>query len=359
MNSHIFHWPRVPATLGCAFALAGVLTPCHAGPVSSSPAASPAAATSAADATSAAPPSETPPAAGLPSDAGVDIGIVKTTTALFLRPNIHPTHIAVLQPGDRTILVSRTPVTGWMNVIQASSGHQGWVRASSLTLHLTDNAQPKAELQSTPVGGDNLPVLSVTNSTGLPLYLHLSQLDEIQISPHETKDITLPAGVHAFNAAIANAVPLFGYNEFPKGNKYSWNFVLTAGPQHAQTQSVSPETRTRIQQLQDAVDALQAQVKDMAPQIAADKAAVAQQQAQLKTDTDALDAKKAALDQSNAAAVADLNTLTDRKNTETVAIKSAEDALNAKIDQYNTLLTQLKSKRQELASIAGSINKQP
>ncbi len=353
MNSRTFHWPRVPATLGCALALAGVLAPCHAGPVSSSPAVSDA------DTTSTAPPTETPPAAGSPSDAGVDIGIVTTTTALFLRPTTHPTHIAVLQPGDRTILVSRTPVTGWMNVIQASSGHQGWVRASNLTLHLTDNAPPKAELQSTPVDGDNLPVLSVTNSTGLPLYLHLSQLDEIQISPHETKDITLPAGVHAFNAAIANAVPLFGYNEFPKGNKYSWNFVLTAGPQHAQTQSVSPETRTRIQQLQDAVDALQAQVKDMAPQITAGKAAVAQQQAQLKTDTDALDAKKAGLDQSNPAAVADLNTQTEHKNTEAVAAKQAEDALNAKIDKYNAALTDLKQKQQELTGIAGSINKQP
>lgn len=347
MNSRVPPWSRVPAALGCALALAGVLAPCHAGSAAYTAAT-----------TSATPPGDTPPA-GAPGDAGVDIGIAKTTTALFLRPTTHPTHIAVLQPGDRTILVSRDPVKGWMNVIQASSGHQGWVRAGDLTLHLTDSAPPKAELQSTPVAGDNLPVLSVTNSTGLPLYLHLSQLDEIQISPHETKDITLPAGVHAFNAAIANAVPLFGYNEFPKGNKYSWNFVLTAGPQHAQTQSVSPETRTRIQHLQDAVDALQAHVKDMAPQIAADKAAIAHQQAQLKTDTDALDAKKAGLDQSNPAAVADINTQTEHKNAEAVAAKQAEDALNAKIDKYNALLTELKQKQQELTGIAGSINKQP
>lgn len=355
MTSHIFHWPRIPAALGCALALAGILAPCHAGPASASPAsASPGSDTTSPDALS-----DTPPAAGPLSDAGVDIGIVTATTALFLRPNIHPTHIAVLQPGDRTILVSRTPVQGWMNVIQASSGHQGWVRASSLTLHLTDSAPPKAELQSTPVGGDNLPVLSVTNSTGLPLYLHLSQLDEIQVNPHETKDITLPAGVHAFNAAIANAVPLFGYNEFPKGNKYSWNFVLTSGPQHAQTQSVSPETRARIQQLQNAVDALQPQVKDMAQQIAADKAAVAQQQAQLKTDTDALDAKKASLDPSSPAAVADFNTQTEHKNAEAVAVQQAADALNAKIDKYNAMLTDLKQKQQQLTGIAGSINNQP
>lgn len=350
MNSHISRWLRAHAALGCALALACILAPCHA----DTPPAAPAA-----DTASTAPPSSTPPAAGPLADAGVDIGIVKTTSALFLRPNPHPTHIAVLQPGDRTILVSRTPVQGWMNVIQASSGHQGWVRAGNLTLHLTDNAPPKAELQSTPVGNDNLPVLSVTNSTGLPLYLHLSQLDEIQVDPHETKDITLPAGVHAFNAAIANAVPLFGYNEFPKGNKYSWNFVLTAGPQHAQTQSVSPETRAHIQQLQDAVDTLQPQIKDMAQQIAADKAAVAQQQAQLKTDTDAFNTKKAGLDQSNPAAVADLNTQTEHKNAEATAVKSAEDTLNAKIDKYNALLTDLKQKQQELAGIAGNINKQP
>ncbi len=348
MNRSVFSLARMPAALGCAFVLTGIAVPCYAGPAAYN-----------ADKTSVAPPTETPTPSGQSGDAGVDIGIVKTTTALFLRPTIHPTHIAVLQPGDRTILVSRTPVKGWMNVIQASSGHQGWVRAGSLTLHLTDSPQPTAELQSTPASGDNLPVLSVTNSTGLPLYLHLSQLDEIQISPHQTKDITLPAGVHAFNAAIANAVPLFGYNEFPKGKKYSWNFVLTAGAQHAQTQSVSPETRTRIQQLQDAVDALQAQVKDMAPQIDADKAAVAKQQAQLKADTDALDAKKAGIDQSNPAAVADLNTQTEHRNAEAITVKQAEDALNAKIDKYNTMLTDLKQKQQQLNGIAGSINKQP
>lgn len=328
------------SVLGCTCALLCLPAPGGASPVS----------TASAQAVNARPGTD---------DMGVDIGIVKSVSALFLRPNKHPDHIVVMQPGERAILVSRTPVDGWMNVIEASSGHQGWVRASNLTVHLTDQPQSQAQLQSAPADGDSLPMLSVTNSAGLPLFLHLSQLDEIQINPHETKNITIPAGVHSFNAAIANAVPLFGYNEFPSGMKYSWNFVLTAGPQHAQTQSVSPEQRARIQQLQDAVNALQAEVKALEQQISTGKAAIAQQQTQLNTDTAAVDAAKAGPAPSSQSGVDDLNKQIEHKNAEAVAIKQAEDALNAQIDSYNAKLTTLKQKQQELSSIASSINAQP
>ncbi len=331
-------WLRVSSTLCCACTLACILTPSGANPAS----------TSSKQAINA-----------RPDDPGVDIGIVKSVSALFLRPNKHPDHIVVMQPGERAILVSRTPVNGWMNVIQASSGHQGWVHARNLTVHLTNHPQSQAQLQSAPADGDSLPVLSVTNSASLPLFLHLSQLDEIRIDPHETKNITIPAGVHSFNAAIANTVPLFGYNEFPSGMKYSWNFVLTAGPQHAHAQSVSPELRTRIQQLQDAVNALQAEAKALAQQISTGKDAVAQQQAQLKVDTAAVEAGKAGPAPASQNTVDDLNKQIERKNAEAVATKQAEDALNAQIDSYNAKLVTLKQKQQELSSLASSINAQP
>src|SRR5258708_34967163 len=124
-------------------------------------------------------------------DRGVDTGIVKLPTILFAEPSADGMRIGTLRKGDLTVLVSRQTSNGWLNVIQFTSGRQGWVKSANLIVHYTLHKSVGLDFRGELTGTTDLPEISITNDSANGLFLHLSTMPDRYISSFATHKITV------------------------------------------------------------------------------------------------------------------------------------------------------------------------
>lgn len=309
--------------------------------------------------TAAAPAKTVPPRrsrATAPRAEGVDTGIVKAATALFLEPNGTATKIGVLGKGDLLVLVSRDTSDGWLNVIQFSSGRQGWVKAERLITHYTQRRTSALELRGELLGSPDPPTVQITNDSDKSFYVHLGTLPEFQVKPHTTRNVTVSAGLLTFNAAAPNVLPVFGSNHFLNGTTYNWRFFIRRHASQRTPRPVDPNLVAECKRLQAEVDTSAVEVKIEKRQIDADRSALEFQTQTWKRHSEEMEAHRQTLDRTDQSAVDAFNDLVRQVNKELEALQEAERRFDAEIEAYNTKLNALHSARQRLEKLSDAIN---
>lgn len=290
-------------------------------------------------------------------DPGIDTAMVKTQTNLFVNPDTNSAKISALRPGDLTVLVSRDVQNGWLNVIQFSSGRQGWVRSNRLfSPSYTKRPSSGTVLTGVSLGTETPPIIEVTNDTNVNLYLHLDNLAEVSVSPHQTKFLKVRAGIFSFNAAGPNLRPDFGHMAFLDGERYPWHFFVRAASHAKEKGTLSPALNSEYNALLAVVKNQNAEIAIEKQQLDVDRLAVHKQQDETNVELDYIDANQPKLDHSDENAVNAFNILVRKANADLQVHKELLNQFNAKIDAYNAHLSALDVQQHRLDEIKQSVN---
>jgi Bacterial SH3 domain len=160
------------------------------------------------------------------NDPGVDLAVVTAQTAnLRLSPNSTSKVVRRLSKADILVVIDRTPVNGWYNVLDVSSNDEGWISQSLIYIRWTrkEGSVPRFEEQRT--GGDESPRIDITNETDKTLSLRIGG-NRYSVAPHSTRSISQTAGTYKFYASVPNVYPLVGEKTWENGTIYSWNFYI-------------------------------------------------------------------------------------------------------------------------------------
>ncbi len=288
-------------------------------------------------------------------DPGVDTGLVKAATALFTEPSASSTRISALRKGDLTVLVSRVPSSGWLKVVQFTTGRQGWVKADRLIVRYTKRRAPGLDFRRELLGTTELPSVQISNASHKVLFVHIGSLPEIQIQPYTSKSLTIDSGAYSYNAASPGVIPAFGSMAFVTGGKYTWTFTI--GKTGTGTRrKADPALIAEMNKLQAEVDAAAAEVRFQKQQIDADQAALTQKREAARRRSEEIEAQREKLDRSDGAAVDAFNKSVDAVNAELGSIREAEERLDALIELYNTKVEALNASEQRLDALADKIN---
>ena len=290
-------------------------------------------------------------------DPGIDTAMVKTQTTLFVNPNINSTKISALRPGDLTVLVSRDVQNGWRNVIQYSSGRQGWVRSSRLFLpSYTKHPSSGRVLSGVPLGTETPPVIEVINDTNVNLYLHLDNIAEVSVGPHQTKSLQVRAGIFSFNAAGPKVLPDFGHMAFLDGERYPWHFFIQSTSQAKEKGTLSPALNSEYNTLLASIKTQKAEIAIEKQQVDTDRLALNKQYDDTKVEFDNIDINRPKLDHSDENAVNTFNSLLDKANADLDTHKKLLDQFNAKVDACNSKIDALIAQQKRLDEIEQAVN---
>lgn len=165
--------------------------------------------------------------------AGLDIAVALQDTRMSTMNEPLPDSLRPIRKGAVLVLVSRTTSYGLANVIDYSSGRQGWVPFQTIKIRYTQHHNPLADLQSASALGESTPTISITNDLRVPLYLHLDGMPEVTIESHATKKVEVSPGIRNFNASGPSLTPKFGTKAIANGEAYSWRWWIVTGHQPA------------------------------------------------------------------------------------------------------------------------------
>lgn len=294
--------------------------------------------------------------ARVPLDVGVDTGIVKRTTALFVDPTVASAKIGTIRKGDLIVLVSRKQSNKWLNVIQFKSGHQGWIKSEGVIVHYTHHKAASLDFRVASMGTADSPDIKITNESNEGLYMHLGAMGEMYIAPRTTKAVTIPAGIYTYNVTAPNVLPLFGTRDFLAGSVYTWGFYITNVHQDTKRGTVSLSLVQENKKLQADVNKRVAEMKIEKQQIDADRDALEQRRSKWKSTSDEIEVKRQMLDHSDQVAIDDFNRLVDDSNIESALNQKAEQQLNAEVEAYNFNLHLMNVEQSRLEEIAKIVN---
>ncbi len=284
-------------------------------------------------------------------DFGVDIGIARQPTVIFVAPSSKAQIIGRLRRGELTVLVSRTRSNGWLNVIQRSTGHQGWVLAGKLSLKYTTHQLKGFSFATEATGTVDPPQLTISNSSDQACYIHIGTYQEVAVVPHVTKTISIGSGIYHYNASAANVTPLFGWCDFVNGSRYRWNFFIVRGGVKHRSTHVSQATINENRQLQTEIDRLVSLQAVADSQISSDRLSLKLSESQLKVDQDGLDQQRLALDRTSQFAIDQFNSQVEKVNQESEDVQVATKKFNLEVEEYNVnveTLTRLRRRQREI-----------
>ena len=159
-------------------------------------------------------------------DIGVDYAIITVTRAnLREAADVNSTVIIEMPKGDLVVLLDRTPIDSWYNVIHVKSNQEGWVHYSTILATFTKNRKPNFTIPSRTTGSLKNPTLEVKNDSEKTMTLKLGET-RYMFSPKESKTIPLIAGKYSFHASAPSVVPDFGEQNFELGHIYTWRFYV-------------------------------------------------------------------------------------------------------------------------------------
>lgn len=164
-------------------------------------------------------------------DQGYDVGyITLDTVSLRDAAGNSGKVVELLTQGDLVVLVDRNRTADWVNVIDLTSGKEGWVYISHLDVYFSK--QTKAHLPAFDLKrseDDRDPDVTIQNDTDRSLTLRVGS-GTYTFGPHSGQTIEIPGGSYEFRAWVPGAFPFLGTQNFSKGFNYSWNFFIENSP---------------------------------------------------------------------------------------------------------------------------------
>lgn len=289
-------------------------------------------------------------------DPGVDLATVNDTTYLLSEPYTFSERIARLRKGEVLVLVSRDNNLGWLNVIQFSSGHQGWVKANQITLHYTRHPNKYIDLPAQFTMTNDPPVINVKNQSNTHIYLHIGSLKEIDVDPNSSQDISVSAGITAYNASAPNMIPSFGKVAFVNGGQYTWRFWIKDATGSQDHTDVSLTEKWQFENLQREIERKTSDLKREKISLDREKFDVDQKYEKWESDKQLLDIKRSTIDDTDQMAVLEYNNLVFKTNSELRSYQSALDFYNLHVHRFNMDISDLESLQSRLDRMADSIN---
>lgn len=94
----------------------------------------------------------------------------------------------------------------------------------------SNTSQSKSPFIATYIGGNREPEVEIFNDTNRTLYIDLGQgkMTAHAIPTKQSKAIQLIEGVYSYKATAARVSPLQGNENFKRGYRYTWRFVIVA-----------------------------------------------------------------------------------------------------------------------------------
>jgi len=292
-----------------------------------------------------------------PPSQGLDIGTVIQSTSLFSYPSSDSLPISALPRGSITVLTSTTEQNGWYNVVQFSTGRQGWVLSSRLHLRWTNHhVYDLTTVLQIAADETQPPVIRVTNKTEKTLYFHLGTSPEVPISAGGTQDITAAQGVVYGNVSEAGVWPSFGSFALSNGDLFSVSYIIVKGTDQTKRRKPSSWQLSELSRLQALVDFEGPEIDTQRPGLQSQSAAVDQDYNTYKADADQVDASKSTVDTTNQSAIDSFNALVDRTNAELATYQTAHDAYSSATDAFNALVSKYNSDLAALQNVKNSID---
>lgn len=159
-------------------------------------------------------------------DIGVDYAVVTATRAnLREDADVNSSAIIEIPKGDLVVLLDRSPVASWYNVIHVKSNQEGWIHSSTILTYYTKNRKPSLTISGRSTGSYKNPTLEVKNDSDKTMTLKLGETRYV-FSPQESKTIPLTSGRYSFHASAPNVIPDFGEQNFELGYIYTWRFYI-------------------------------------------------------------------------------------------------------------------------------------
>lgn len=158
----------------------------------------------------------------------VDLGIVNTDfVVLKSSPDNSASNIKTLVPGDLVTLVGRTPVDGWLKVIDYKSGDIGWVNIGNIEVKFGDIEEEEKFLERSAGTYGEDPVIIIKNDTNTSVSFGFG--DQIHtIGPYRSLSLDIKPGNYKYFVSSPGAIPLIGKESFQSGYNYTWTLYLAS-----------------------------------------------------------------------------------------------------------------------------------
>jgi uncharacterized protein YgiM (DUF1202 family) len=159
-------------------------------------------------------------------DPGVDLCIViKKIVNLREEPSLESRVLRKLAEGEYLVLLDRTPLGEWYNVIHVDSGDEGWIHDSTITIRYTNSPKATNPFRAEQVDSYSQPEIVVTNDSYKTLNLTVGS-QKYSIPPSATRAINVSAGSYRYVASAPGVIPSMGTKEWEVGYRYTWRFWI-------------------------------------------------------------------------------------------------------------------------------------
>jgi uncharacterized protein YgiM (DUF1202 family) len=164
------------------------------------------------------------------NDPGVDVAIVTAQTAnMRADASTSSRVLRQLQQNAVLVILDRTPVNGWYNVLDIKSSDEGWINQNLVYVRFTRKRATLPNFSEERMGTSEPPLIEITNDTSETLSLRIGA-ERYSIPPNTVRSLTHSPGTFKFYASVPDALPRVGEKTWQTGIKYTWRFYIRTSP---------------------------------------------------------------------------------------------------------------------------------
>lgn len=162
------------------------------------------------------------------ADLGLDVAFVIMPGSIQETANVKAKNLLAVKRADILALVNRNPTGNFYNVIQITSGIEGWIDGDAVVVKHSLKATPAPPLVETAGIAGTEPKLDVVNDDSVTtLNIRINGILHI-VPPKSIKSFILKPGKFDYFGWSAGIRPAIGSKTVVKGMKYVWKFKIYA-----------------------------------------------------------------------------------------------------------------------------------
>ena len=168
----------------------------------------------------------TDPAQSRREDPGVDTATIITEMAnIRSEPSDSSEVLLKARKNDLMVLVDRTSVGPWYNVIDVGSSKEGWIHGSVIKIIYTKRKASGSVFEARRLETNVDPTIEITNDSYKDLNLRVGR-SLYTISANSKRSIQLVPGSYKYYASAPDMIPAIGEQSFKSGYAYTWRFWI-------------------------------------------------------------------------------------------------------------------------------------
>lgn len=159
-------------------------------------------------------------------DPGVDTATIITAMAnLRSEPSDSSEVFLKAKKNDLLVLVDRTPVGPWYNVIDVGSSKEGWIHESVIKIVYTKKKTSGSVFEARRLETNVDPTIEITNDSYKDLNLRVGR-SLYTVPANSKKNIQVIPGSYKYYGSAPGIIPAIGEQIFKSGYAYTWRFWI-------------------------------------------------------------------------------------------------------------------------------------